>query len=114
MRLVTFISSMSLSIFLARCNKKPDEVTQIPEGVPVETEAPNTRYKPSFEGQTRIPSVKTKTPIDSEILNNTLTKPWGITSLPDGRLLITQKAGTLLIADPSGKVSAEIIGLRSK
>lgn len=82
-----------------------------PEGTPVESKAPNTKYKPAFSGQTRIPGVKTKTPIESEILNATLKKPWAITPLPDGRLLITQKSGTLLITDGRSNLSQKITGL---
>ena len=110
MRLVTSILSISLSILLATCNKKLDKV-KTPEGVPVETEAPNTNYKPAFAGQTRIQGVKTKTAVETTVLNNTLKKPWGIAPLPDGRLLITQKNGTLRIADVSGNLSDEITGI---
>ena len=104
------LTTCALSILLATCNKKQDQI-DIPEGIPVETEAPNAKYKPAFAGQTRIMGVKTKTPIETTVLNNTLKKPWGIAPLPDGRLLITQKSGTLRIADASGNVSDEIIGI---
>src|SRR5690606_39509056 len=41
-----------------------------------------------------------------------LKSPWGIASLPDGRLLITEKEGTMRIVDPaSGKVSHAITGI---
>lgn len=81
------------------------------EGEPVETLEPNTTYQPTFEGQTRIQGVKTKTPIESKILTKELKRPWGIAALPDGRFLITQKSGTLRLADTSGKVSEDITGL---
>lgn len=110
MRLAVPILSFALSIVLATCNKKQDQ-EQTPEGVPVETEAPNTNYKPAFDGQTRIQNVKTKTPIESKILNSSLIKPWGIAPLPDGRLLITQKSGSLRLASASGKVSEDITGI---
>ena len=60
-------------------------------GQPVETKPPNTTYKPAFAGQTRIGSVKTTTPYEGKIIDSSLNRPWGITALPDGRLLITQK-----------------------
>lgn len=78
---------------------------------PVETRKPNTDYKPAFEGQTRIQGMKTTTPYEGTVLTSSLTSPWGITSLPDGRFLITQKKGTMVIVDQSGKVSGEITGL---
>jgi aldose sugar dehydrogenase len=80
-------------------------------GKPVETKPPNTNYKPAFAGQTRIGSVKTTTPYEGTAISTELEKPWGIAVLPDGRLLITQKAGTMRIATTSGKVSAPITGL---
>lgn len=80
-------------------------------GTPVESNRPNSTYQPAFEGQTRITGVKTATPIQAEVISSGLTAPWGITSLPDGRLLITQKAGQMRIATTSGEVSAPITGL---
>ncbi len=80
---------------------------------PVETNAANTNYKPAFTGQTRIGGVKTTTVIKSTILTSALSSPWGIASLPDGRLLITQKGGQLRIVTTSGVVSSPITGLPS-
>ncbi len=77
---------------------------------PVETEKPNSSYTPAFEGQTRIDGAKTVTPIEVSIIADNLNKPWGITPLPDGRLLITEKRGALRIADTKGGVSAPIYG----
>ena len=78
---------------------------------PVETKAPNSDHKPAFAGQTRIAGVKTSTPYEATMLTNDLNKPWGIANLPDGRLLITQKEGTMRIATITGTVSAPITGL---
>lgn len=80
-------------------------------GTPVETNRPNSSYQPAFEGQTRIAGVKTATPIKAEVISSELTAPWGITSLPDGRLLITQKAGQMRIATTTGELSGPITGL---
>ena len=77
---------------------------------PVETEAPNANYKPAFEGQTRINGVKTKTPYEVTVISQGLSKPWAVTSLPDGRLLITEKEGNLRIASTAGVVGDRITG----
>jgi glucose/arabinose dehydrogenase len=77
----------------------------------VETEKPNTDYKPAFAGQTRIGSVKTVTPYEGIILTKDLKKPWGIAVLPDGRLLITEKEGTMRISSTSGTLSKPITGI---
>ncbi|MET0244807.1 MAG: PQQ-dependent sugar dehydrogenase [Flavitalea sp.] len=74
----------------------------------VETKPANTNYKPAFEGQTRIGAVSTKTPYDVKPLTKGLKNPWGIAVLPDGRLLITEKAGALRIATTDGKLSEPI------
>ncbi len=78
---------------------------------PVETKEANTKYPPAFEGQTRIAGMKTGTELDIKVISEGLVNPWGIAVLPDGRLLITEKGGTLRIATTSGALSAPIVGL---
>jgi len=77
----------------------------------VETRPPNSTYKPAFAGQTRITAVRTSAPFEGKVLTSDLKNPWGITLLPDGRFLITQKAGTMRIATTEGKLGEEITGL---
>ena len=84
-----------------------DSTTVLP---PVETEPPNAEYKPAFEGQTRINGVKTETPYEVKIIAQGLSNPWAVASLPDGRLIITEKAGKLRIATTSGVVGDAITG----
>src|SRR5690625_2697416 len=36
--------------------------------------------------------------------------PWAMTFLPDGRMLVTEMAGTLLFYDPTSATSGNIIG----
>jgi len=78
---------------------------------PVEKLASNNNYSPAFAGQTRIAGTKTKTALDIKVLAEGLKRPWGITILPDGRLLITEKTGTMRIVTTTGKVSEAITGL---
>lgn len=107
---------IGLTVLLTACNsqqtppdnRSTDDATTL---APVETKQPNTNYKPAFAGQTRIAGVKTQTPIDVKVLNSGLTKPWGITSLPDGRFLITEKGGSMRIASATGELSEAITGL---
>lgn len=80
-------------------------------GAPVETLPPNKNYSPAFAGQTRIAGVKTTTDFEAKIITSELNSPWGIASLPDGRLLITQKGGQLRIVTATGNVSGPISGL---
>lgn len=101
---------MASSMFLISCS---DDL-EIGEGnifPPVETNPANTTYAPAFAGQTRINAVKTTTPYQKTVVTSSLSSPWGITALPDGRLLITQKAGTMRIVTSTGTVGNPITGL---
>lgn len=77
----------------------------------VETNPANTNYRPAFSGQTRIKKVQTVSNYQFSSLTSNLSNPWGITSLPDGRLLITEKAGRMRIVKTNGEVSNPISGI---
>ncbi len=79
-------------------------------GDPVETKKANSNYKPAFAGQTRIGSVKTKTPYSVTVISTELKGPWGLHVLPDGRLLISSKPGTMQILTTDGKIVKTITG----
>ncbi|TDR22399.1 PQQ-dependent sugar dehydrogenase [Marinicella litoralis] len=49
--------------------------------------------------------------IDVTVFADGLKQPWGMTFLPDGRLLVTEKAGHLRIIDTNGQVSVPIEGV---
>ncbi len=102
------------SLALFACNNHGSSSAQngATNGRPVETRKPNTDYKPAFEGQTRSPGVETTTPYEAVKVTESLEQPWGIVPMPDGRLLITEKEGSMVIADPvSGELSERIIGI---
>jgi glucose/arabinose dehydrogenase len=105
------------AILFSSCNTNSNSTTTTTTAVsndsipPVETKPPNSTYKPAFPGQTRIAGVKTKTAYEGKLITGDLKNPWGITVLPDGRFLITQKEGTMRIATASGQLSEPITGL---
>jgi glucose/arabinose dehydrogenase len=105
-----FFILLSVSISCQAQEKDKTTNGQIGTLPPVETQPANTNYAPAFEGQTRIGGVKTITPYEVKIIAEGLSKPWGVTSLPDGRLAITEKGGTMRIATAEGSVSNPIIG----
>ncbi|WP_345235062.1 PQQ-dependent sugar dehydrogenase [Olivibacter ginsenosidimutans] len=78
---------------------------------PVETQKPNTNYKPAFPGQTRAPGAKTETPLAITVIDSTLENPWAICPLPDGRFLLTQNKGTMCIVSADGRSKKQITGL---
>ena len=41
--------------------------------------------------------------VKATLLNSNLSAPWGMAFLPDGRMLITQKGGTMVIASADGR-----------
>ena len=117
MHKVLFVVPISLAIMAGDCNVNRtassgnDSVGSDSTYPPVETRSPNSRYKPAFPGQTRIAGVKTVSLYEATVLTTGLKKPWGITVLPDGRLLITEKDGTMRIATVSGTLSPPITGI---
>lgn len=78
---------------------------------PVETNQPSADYKPAFVGQTRIAGVKTSTALNISVINEKLENPWGLSVLPNGGFLVTQKQGTMVILTADGKSSKKITGL---
>lgn len=101
-----------VSVFISCQAQGKDKNTNGQIGIlpPVETQPANTNYIPAFEGQTRIGGVKTTTPYEVKIIAEGLSKPWSVAPLPDGRLAITEKAGTMRIASTEGEVSGKITG----
>ena len=62
--------------------------------------AADPAFVQSQQGNLRIDTVATD-----------LAHPWGISVLPDGRLLVTERDGRLRYIDKSGQLSAPITGL---
>src|SRR4030095_10589246 len=80
------------------------------QNLPVETQKPNTDYKPARSGQTRVAGVKTKTPYKVDKIAEKLGLPWAVIPLPDGRLLITERRGSMQILDANGALVKKITG----
>ncbi len=122
LRSTLYHCSVIVTLFLVcSCSKSSNEQIEIEStseqapitGDPVEKNAPNSNYHPAFEGQSRIGSMQTTTPISAEVISQSLSNPWGIAPLPDGRLLITQKTGNMRIASTDGTLSNPITGIPS-
>jgi len=72
---------------------------------PVETRKPNSLYQRAFKNQTRAPGIRTSFAPKLSLITDRLTSPWGIVSLPDGRLLVTEKKGNIRIVSINGDIS---------
>lgn len=90
LRLITILLSLLL-------------IANLGHAEPVEHKPPNASYQPAFEGQTRAPGIRTEEAYEVRILSRELHRPWGLAPLPDGRFLITQREGSLVIVDAQGK-----------
>ena len=60
---------------------------------------------------TNAPGVRTRQPIRAETFASGLVHPWGMTFLPDGRLLVTERPGRMRIVAKDGKVSPPLQGV---
>lgn len=78
---------------------------------PVETKSGFANYKPAFPGQTRVAGAKTTTPYKVEKIASRLGNPFAIVAMPDGRLMVTLKSGTMEIHDKNGALVKKITGL---
>ena len=116
MKSITYLA-VAASILCACGNKASTAPQQEPASEsggklpPVETSKPVPAYKPVVEGQTRIAGVKTKTPYSVKAISTDLDRPWAVAAIPDGRLLITEKGGTMRIATTSGTIGSPISGV---
>ncbi len=81
-------------------------------GAPAETSAPNAPDQaPAFEGQTRAPTPPEPTVVVDEVVAEELPQLWAMEFLPDGRMLVTAKAGAMHIVSEDGVAGPEITGV---
>ena len=98
------LATLTLSmLFILSCsNNTKTTDTSDPttnDSIAKETEKANTEYQPAFEGQTRANYIKTKSSYEVLVVNENLGLPWAIVNLPDGKLLMTEKSGHMMIID---------------
>jgi glucose/arabinose dehydrogenase len=107
MRQLTFAA-----VFLfAACSGSPADSQTSGAGAPVEQGRANAPFQPAFAGQTRAPEQRTNVTIATQEIASGLNHPWGIAVMPDGNLLVTERAGRLRLITPGGQVSDPIAGL---
>ena len=81
-------------------------------GQPVECRNANApQWTPAFPQQTRATYAPSNVGLNVETLAENLAFPWGLALLPDGRFLVTEKAGTMRIVSPGGALSEPVAGL---
>jgi aldose sugar dehydrogenase len=78
------------------------------EGQPIESRPPEKPDdKPAFDGQTRAPYHATPAAVVTT-LTDQLRLPWSLAFLPSGKILITEKLGTMRVLDKSGALSEPV------
>ncbi len=66
--------------------------------------------KPAFAGQTDAPDKKLGVAFDIVTLSESLRNPWGMTFLPNGKILVTERIGYLRLVNADGTLTPQAIG----
>ena len=99
------------AVLISACNTNPSNPAGNSDSTlsvsypPVETRtkiAP--KQQPAFKEQTRAPGTKTQTKIVVTTLATGLNHPWGFEFLPDGRMIVSERSGTIRIVTRSGNL----------
>ncbi|MEZ5955787.1 MAG: PQQ-dependent sugar dehydrogenase [Hyphomonadaceae bacterium] len=98
------------ALIFAACSGAPSRGQQS-QNTPVAQGEPNTDFTPAFAGQTRAPEASTGVRISAEEIATGLNHPWAIVFLPDGRMLVTERAGRLRVITREGNISDPVAGL---
>lgn len=78
----------------------------------METRPPNgVDFKPAFPGQTRAPGITSNIQLDITDVAPGLNSGWAFEFLPDERILVTERQGTLRIVSKDGKISPPLKGV---
>jgi aldose sugar dehydrogenase len=93
------------------CSSAAQDTGDAPRGG-VEQGAPNAPWqRPALPGQTRAPGHRSGVAFDVITVADGLDHPWGLAFLPDGRMLVTERAGRLRLVGTDGRLSDAIAGL---
>lgn len=98
-------------ILLATCTILGSAAMAQAQGTPAETESPNTSYTPMTPGQTRAPKPATETKVATATAAQGIASGWAFEFLPDGRMILTEKAGTLRLIAKDGTLGKPIAGV---
>jgi len=93
-------------------NEPSRDSSTMAAGAPVETEPANAPdQRPAFAGQTRAPTPAAATKVVVTTIARGLDGAWAMEFLPDGKMLVTEKAGRMRLVGADGAVSAPVAGV---
>lgn len=58
-----------------------------------------------------MPEVKSSYVLDTQVVTSSLSNPWGLDFLPDGRLIVSERPGNIRIVTTDGNVSGPLTGV---
>ncbi len=98
------------ALVFAACTGSPSNGQQSQNGG-VEQGPSNSNFTAAFEGQTRAPEAVSGVRINAQEIASGLNHPWAIVFLPDGRMLVTERAGRLRVITRDGDISPPVSGV---
>ena len=87
--------------------------TQVPMGAQegADRRPPNApKQAPAFPGQTRAPERKLNVAFNVVPVVEGLRNPWGMTFLPSGAMLVTERVGYLRYVGANGTLAPQAVG----
>ena len=112
MRPFVLAATSSLFVLAAACGANGEAQEASAPRASVETRPANgANQAPAFAGQTRAPGAVTEGELRHSVVASGLVHPWGMSLLPDGRWLVTERPGRLRIVTAEGQVGEPITGL---
>jgi glucose/arabinose dehydrogenase len=85
---------------------------QLEKGQPIDTRTSTKRDDHSlWEGQTRAPYEPSGVAYTVTTITDKLVAPWSIAFLPEGKMLVTEKQGTMRVVSADGTVSDPLQGV---
>ena len=103
MKNIIYISVIAISLY--SCSNNEDKTAH-------DNKEKNAiiKYKPAFEGQTKIATVITNPPYKLDSLTCKLGRPWAIIPFPGNRFLVTDRTGFMQLLSSEGVILKKITG----
>lgn len=108
------VSSSSVSSISSSASSLPAIPDERPNGPPVVQGRENASGQtPAFSEQTDADGAKSSFTVKTQTVTSNLRSPWAVEFLPDGRLIVNEKGGTMRIVTREGSVGSPISGVPS-